>query len=148
MKFSIGATVVLAVVVTLSAAAMTATEAIEQRQEEMKGVYGAMKTFASIAKKEQPFDAEVVQAGAAKMADHLARAEDLFPEGSGAGDVQTWSKPEIWSDGSQFDELMKSTYEAAIEMQTVTDASAFPPALGKIGSGCKSCHNIYRMPKD
>ncbi len=69
---------------------MTATEAIKQRQKEMQGVYGSMKTFAAIAKKEQPFDAEVVQ-DAAKMAEHLAKAEELFPEGSAEGEVETWA---------------------------------------------------------
>ena len=32
-------------------------------------------------------------------------------------------------------------------MQSVTDAKAFPPALGKLGTGCKSCHDLYRIPK-
>jgi cytochrome c556 len=29
----------------------------------------------------------------------------------------------------------------------VTDAKDFPPALGKLGNGCKSCHDMYRLPK-
>lgn len=140
--------VAVALVVAFSVGAMTATEAIKQRQEEMEGVYSSMKTFAAIAKKEQPFDAEVVQDAAAKMADHLAKAQELFPEGSLEGEAQSWAKPEIWSEKEKFDEIFASTHQAAVDMQSVKSMEEFPPALGKIGSGCKSCHNLYRLPKD
>ena len=43
---------------------------------------------------------------------------------------------------------MASTQQAIVEMQSVTEAAAFGPALGKIGSGCKNCHKLYRLPKD
>jgi cytochrome c556 len=148
LKLRIWSAIAVALVVTVSAAAMTATETIKERQKQMEGVYGAMKIFAAIAKKEQPFDAEVVQAAGASMADHLAKAAELFPEGSAEGDTQTWAKPEIWTDREHFNELMVSTREAAVEMQSVTDATAFPPALGKIGMGCKGCHELYRLPKN
>jgi cytochrome c556 len=107
-----------------------------------------MGTFAAIAKKQQPFDAEVVKASAEKMAEHLANAAELFPEGSAEGDVQSWSKPEIWTDRERFDEIFESARLAAVEMQSVTEISAFMPALGKIGNGCKSCHELYRIPKE
>ena len=50
----------VAVVFTVSAAAMTATEAIKKRQKEMEGVREGMMTLAAIVKKEQPFDADVI----------------------------------------------------------------------------------------
>ena len=140
--------IAVAVVVAVSAAAMTGDEAIKQRQKAMEGVYGGMKTLGAIAKKEQPFDAGVVQASGATIADHLAEAVELFPEGSDQGEVQTWAKPEIWTDRGHFDELMKSTHTAAVDLQSVTEAEAFPPALGKLGNGCKSCHDMYRLPKN
>jgi cytochrome c556 len=106
-----------------------------------------MKTLGAIAKKEEPFDADVVRASAAKIADHLAQAAELFPAGSDLGEVQTWAKPEIWTDRGHFDELLESTRQAAVDLQSVTKADAFPPALGKLGNGCKSCHDLYRLPK-
>ena len=139
--------IAVALVVTISAAAMTATDAIKQRQEAMEGVRDGMMILGAIAKKQQPFDAEVVKASATKIADHLARATELFPEGSDTGDVQTWSKPEIWTDRGHFDEIFESAHKAAVELQSVTEAEAFPPALGKLGNGCKSCHDMYRVPK-
>ncbi len=134
--------------VAISAAAMTATEAIQQRQKAMEGVRDGMMALGAIAKKQQPFDAAVVQANATKIADHLMQASQLFPDGSAEGEVQTWAKAEIWSDRAQFEELMAGAHQAAVEMQSVTEAEAFPPALGKLGNGCKSCHDLYRLPKN
>ncbi|MCU0302518.1 MAG: cytochrome c [Thermoanaerobaculales bacterium] len=131
----------------VAVASMSATEAIKQRQLEMEGVRNGMAALGAIAKKEQPFTAEAVGTAAGKIADHLAAAAELFPEGSDAGDVQTWAKPEIWTDRAAFDELLESTRQAAVGLQGVTEPEAFGPALGKLGAGCKSCHDLYRLPK-
>lgn len=138
----------MAVLAAISATAMTGTEAIELRQEAMEGVKEAMGTLGAIAKKEQPFDAEVVQASAASIAEHLGQAAQLFPEGSDQGEVQTWAKPEIWTDREHFAESLEGARQAAVELESVTDAEAFLPALGKLGNGCKGCHDLYRLPKD
>jgi cytochrome c556 len=139
--------VAVAVAVTVSAAAITATEAIKQRQKAMEGVRDGMMALGAIAKKEQPFDVDVVGASAGKIADHLAQAAEFFPAGSDQGEVQTWAKSEIWTDRTHFDELFKSTQQAAVDLQSVTEAESFQPALGKLGNGCKSCHDLYRLPK-
>ena len=135
-------------VVAVSAAAMTATEAITQRQKAMEANRDAIMALGAIAKKAQPFDAEVVHANAAKIAEDLGKAAELFPEGSDQGDVQTWAKPEIWSEREQFDQLLQNARQAAIDLQSVTEEAAFAPALGKLGNGCKSCHDLYRLPKN
>jgi cytochrome c556 len=140
-------TMAVALAVAVGATAMTATEAIKQRQAEMEGVRDGMKILGAIAKKEQPFDAGVVQASAAKIAGHLEQSAALFPEGSDAGDVQTWAKPEIWTDRDNFDTILQNTHQAAVDLQSVTEAEAFPLALGTLGNGCKSCHDLYRQPK-
>jgi cytochrome c556 len=146
-KLRIWGTIGVALAVAVSAAAITATDAIKQRQKAMEGVRDGLMTLGAIAKKEQPFDAGVVKDSAAKIADHLAEAAELFPAGSDKGEVQTWSKPEIWTDRENFDEIFKTTVQAAVDMQSVSETEAFPPALGKLGSGCKSCHDLYRIPK-
>ena len=33
-------------------------------------------------------------------------------------------------------------------VESVTEESAFMPALGKLGNSCKSCHQDYRRPKN
>jgi cytochrome c556 len=139
--------IVVAIAVAFSVAALTATEAIRERQKAMEGIRDGMMALGAIAKKQQPFDAEVVKATAATIAAHLEQAAGLFPEGSDKGDVQTWAKPEIWSDRAQFDELFASSGQAAVALQGVTEAEAFPAALGALGNGCKSCHDLYRLPK-
>ncbi len=131
----------------VSAAAMTATEAIRERQQAMEAVGDAMKTLGAIAKQERPFDAEVVRASAATIASHLEQAAELFPEGSDSGDVQTWAKPEIWTDRAHFDEVLQRAQQAAVDLQAVSNEEAFLPALGALGNGCKSCHDPYRLPK-
>ncbi len=140
--------IAMVVMVAISAAAMSGTDAIKQRQKAMEAVRDGMMALGAIAKKEQPFDAGVVQASAATIADHLAKAAELFPEGSAEGEVQTWAKPEIWVDREHFDEILTSTHQAAVDLQSVTEAEAFPPALGKLGNGCKSCHDAFRLPKN
>lgn len=146
-RYQIWGTIAVVLAITVTAAAMTATEAIKQRQKEMEGVRDGMMALGAIAKKEQPFDAGVVKDNAAKIAGHLAQAAELFPAGSDEGEVQTWAKSEIWTDREHFDELFQSTHQAAVDLQSVTEAEAFPPALGKLGYGCKSCHDLYRLPK-
>jgi cytochrome c556 len=147
LKLRIWGTIAVALVITMTATAMTATDAIKQRQKLMEGIRDAMMNLGAIAKKEQPFDAVVVQANATIIADNLEQAAELFPEGSGVGDVQTWAKPEIWTDRAHFDELLENAHQSAVELQSVTEAEAFGPALGKLGNGCKSCHDMYRLPK-
>ena len=146
-KPRIWSAIAVAVGVTIAVAATTSTEAIKQRQKQMEGVRDEMMILGGIAKKAQPFDAEVVHASGAKIADHQAQTAELFPEGSDTGDVQTWAKAEIWTDRAQFDEILASSRQAAADLQSVTQAEDFPPALGKLGNGCKTCHDMYRLPK-
>ena len=143
-KTRVLAAAAMALLVTLSAAAMTATEAIEQRKKQMEGVRGGILVLSAIATKEQPCDADVVRSNAEKIAGHLEAAAKLFPEGSGTGDAETAAKPEIWTDRENFDKIMASSHQAAVELQSVTEQSAFPGALGNLGNTCKSCHDLYK----
>jgi len=142
IAIAVVALVLAAVGVTASAA-----DVISERQEAMEGVYDGMKNLAAIAKGEVPFDAEVVQKSAASMKDHLREASRLFPEGSDKGDVETWAMPEIWSNHADFVLKLEKAQVAAEAMMSVTEESAFRPAMGKLGNACKSCHTDYRRPK-
>ena len=138
---------VVAAVASITLAAVTATAAIKERQKAMEDIRQAMTVFGAIAKKEAPFDAEVVKASAETIANRLNTAADLFPDGSDKGDVETWAKPEIWSDRENFQKGLQAAAAAAVAMQSVTDEAAFGPALGALGNGCKTCHDAYRRPK-
>jgi len=137
----------VAAVASITLAAVTGTAAIKDRQKAMEDIAQAMMALGAIAQKQAPFDAEVVKANAETVADRLNTAADLFPDGSDKGDVETWAKPEIWSDREQFQEHLKTAAAAAVAMQSVTDEAAFGPALGALGNGCKTCHDAYRRPK-
>ncbi len=138
---------VVAAVASITLAAATGTQAIKERQEAMEGIGTAMKTLGAIAKQQTPFDADVVKASAETIANHLNTAADLFPEGSDAGDVETWAKAEIWSDHENFRKDFETAEAAAVAMQSVTEEAAFGPALGALGNACKTCHDTYRRPK-
>jgi len=134
-------------VATASMAASTSTNAIKDRQQAMEDIGGAMKNLAAIAKKDAPFDARVVKKNAETIAEALKKAADLFPEGSGTGDVETWAKPEIWSNREDFAKKREAAEAAAVALQSVSVETAFPPALGKLGDACKACHQAYRRPE-
>ncbi len=123
------------------------TAAIKARHEAMEAVGDAMGPLGAIAKGEAPFDAAVVEKNAGTIAENLKKAAALFPEGSDSGDVETWAKAEIWSNSADFELKMQTARSQAEALQAVTEEAAFRPALGKLGSSCKSCHQDYRRPK-
>ena len=124
------------------------TTVIKDRQEAMESIRDSMMALAAIAKKEAPFAAEVVKTNAANMTKQMEHAAKLFPEGTDQGEIETWAKPEIWSEPDGFAKAFEQTRAAAIAMQDVTEESEVGPALGKIGNGCKMCHDMYRRPKE
>jgi cytochrome c556 len=138
--------VVFSLVVTLSgaAAAVFAADAIHDRQEAMEAVGDSMKALGAIARGKAPFDAEAVKTNATIIADNLKKASELFPEGSGG--EKSKAKPEVWSDAAGFEKIMKEAHAAAVALQSVSEEEAFGPALGALGSSCKSCHDKYRQP--
>ncbi len=141
--------VVVSLVVALSvggmAAAVVAADAVHDRQQAMEAVGDAMKALGAIARGKAPFDAEVVKTNATTIADNLKKASELFPEGSGG--EKSKAKPEVWSDAAGFEKLMKEAHAAAVALQSVSEEEAFGPALGALGSSCKSCHEKYRLPE-
>jgi cytochrome c556 len=139
------ASLVVALSVGAAAGAVIAADAFQDRHMAMEAVGDAMKPLGAIAKKQAPFDAAVVKANATTIADHLKMASTLFPAGSGGG--ESLAKPEIWSDAAGFEKGMKDAHAAAVALQSVSDEAAYGPALGALGSSCKSCHDKYRLPK-
>jgi cytochrome c556 len=141
--------VVISLVAAMSLGAMAATvlaaDAIHDRQQAMEAVGDSMKSLAAIARGKAPFDAEVVKTSATTIADNLKKAAELFPEGSEG--EKSKAKPEVWSDAAGFEKIMKEAHAAAVALQSVSEEAAFGPALGTLGSNCKSCHDKYRQPE-
>lgn len=139
------ASLVVALSVAGAAVAVIAADAYQDRHMAMEAVGDAMKSLGAIAKKQAPFDAAVVKANATTIADHLKTAQTLFPAGSGGGESR--ARPEIWTDAAGFEKGMKEAQAAAVALQSVSNEAAYGPALGAVGSSCKSCHDKYRIPK-
>jgi cytochrome c556 len=139
------ASLVVALSVGGAAVAVIASDAFHDRHMAMEAVGDAMKPLGAIAKKQAPFDAAVVKANATTIADNLKKAHALFPAGSGGG--ESLAKPEIWTDAAGFEKGMKDAHAAAVALQSVSEEAAYGPALGALGSNCKSCHDKYRIPK-
>lgn len=133
--------------VSTAASGPTGSEAIKARQKAMEEVNGAFKPLVAIARKEAPFDAEAVRRNAGTIADQLKAAAGLFPAGSEKGDLQTWAKPEVFTDAAGFEAALKASLAAAGALQAVEKEEAFGPALKELGGSCKGCHEKYRLPK-
>jgi len=149
-KKNLGAVVFFVALVGVASVAVSgpeATAAIKARHEAMEEIGKSIGALAAIAKKEAPFEAAIVKENADRIAKLLEKSAGLFPEGSDKGDVETWAKAEIWSDPDGFKKSLEQCHAAAAEMASVTEEAAFGPALGKLGNGCKGCHDKYRRPK-
>lgn len=150
-RHALASTVVLALALGAAGAFVSGasgSDAIKARQDAMEDINRAMKALGAIAKKETSFDAAVVKRNAGTIADRLKKAETLFPAGSEKGDIETWAKPEIWSDAANFADFLKEAQAAAAALQAVSEEPAFRPALGKLGEACTNCHDMYRRPKN
>jgi cytochrome c556 len=138
------ASLVGAGIVVGASLAVVYADAYQDRHMLMEGINDAMKPLAAIAKKQAPFDAQVVKANATTVAENLKKAHGFFPPGSGG--AESLAKPEIWTDREGFDRQMKDAQAAAVALQSVKDEAAFLPALRTLGGSCKSCHDMYRLP--
>ena len=147
-KHALATALVAALAVAGASMATSSMGVIKDRQQAMEDVGGAMKNLAAIAKKEAPFDAAVVKKNAGTIAEALKQAADLFPEGSDTSDVETWARPEIWSDRADFMKKLETAEAEALALQSVSVETEFPTALGKLGDACKTCHQTYRRPKN
>jgi len=78
---------------------------------------------------------------AARLARLPADGRFLIEHPTGAAEVL------IETDAAGFEKGMKDAHSAAVALQSVSDEAAYGPALGALGSTCKSCHDKYRLPK-
>lgn len=148
LKTTIAKGLIAGAAIVALGASLALADAVEDRQAAMKAVGKAMGALAAIAKKEAPFDAAVVKENADIIAAKFEAAKTLFPDGSEKGAVETYAKPDIWSDRAGFDAALAKAHEAAVAMAAVTEESQFGAALGALGNGCKGCHEKFRRPKE
>jgi cytochrome c556 len=125
-----------------------ADDAIKARQGCMKGHGGVMGVAVPIMKGEKPFDAAALKA--AYDAEDAACADwaKWWGADTQKGEtVETYAKPEIWTDAAGFEAAGGAWYAAAQKMRGAADEASFKAAFPAVGDGCKGCHEKFRRPK-
>lgn len=145
-------TVVLAAVagvglaLSLTCAAASAGNPVQDRQATMKQVGQAMKEATAYTSAQTPFDAAKVKGLMDGVAADAKKLKGLYPAGSGA-DPKTSADPKIWENKADFDKRLTEMASLAVAAGKAKDAETFKPAFKAMGATCKSCHDVYRMKK-
>jgi cytochrome c556 len=148
LKMVTAGALVVGLGVTLAFA--SADDQIKARQAEMKANGKAMGAFVGIIKGETPYDAAVVKANIDAMlaAEAAAMAAKAWDADSQKGEtVETFAKPEAWTDAKGFGEAYGALVKARDAVAASTDEASFKAAFPALGAACKDCHEKYRRPK-
>lgn len=142
----------LRVVAAIAALAIGATvvmaqnaAVIDQRRAAMKAFGGAAKGPGAMNKGDAPFNAETVKASLKSIQDTAAKAKDLFPDDSKAGETDTLpaafeKKADLFA---RFDKIAADAKSAD---GAITDEASFKANWPKVVSNCGGCHKEYRKP--
>lgn len=134
-------------------AAMMGQEAVKARKEAMKSFSADMKEIQAFVKGGKGTTATVADK-AREIAATAKQLPDLFPKGTGRGDLsdkETRALPKIWSDWPGFENASTmlvveagklAEFAKAGDQGLIADQFA---TLGKVG--CGGCHKAYRGAK-
>ena len=141
----------LALVVAAGCASMgekklTATEAIDARQQLMKDQGKAWKNVQDNAKAGQ---IAAIVPDAEKLAATSKEIPKLFPEGS-LDPAKSAAKPEIWQKRADFDAAAKNLETWAVKLRDTAktgNADATNAVVKDFGrQACGTCHQPFRVP--
>ena len=127
-----------------------ADEMIQARQAQMKAQGKAIGALVAIIKGEAPYDAAVIKASMDAMkaaADTAMAANGWSADSLNGATIETWAKPEIWSDAEGFKAAYGALVKAEDGVAASTDEASFTAAFGELGGACKNCHEKFRRPK-
>jgi cytochrome c556 len=127
-----------------------ADDVIKARQNWMKERAKAMGPMVDIMKGEAPYDAAVVKASldAVNATWEAVKDIDLFAPDTAKGEtVETFAKPEIWSDPEGWKAAGDAMGKAFSDLAATTDEASFKAAFPAVGQACQSCHEKFRRPK-
>ena len=123
-------------------------DAVKGRQGCMKAHGASFGVFMPIMKGEKPFDKAAVAAAFAAEDAACADWDKFWAAGAEKGEtLETWAKPEIWSDRKGFEAAGGVWYNAAQAVKGAADEASFKSAIPGLGDGCKGCHEKFRRPK-
>jgi cytochrome c556 len=127
-------------------AVMAQSNPITERQQTMKGVGGATREGAAMAKGEAAFDAAKAQAIFKTYADAAKKMPTLFPDSSRTGG-ETTAAPKIWEDQAGFKAAFAKFETDATAGASVANLDGFRTAFGAATKNCGTCHEAYRIKK-
>ena len=117
--------------------------AVLERMNGMSAIAERVEVIGQMAKGITEFDQSAARSAAAEIARHASEAPDLFE--AREDDPKSEALPEIWENFDDFTakslELETIATELSVSIATPED---LPTALRKLGTNCKSCHQIYR----
>lgn len=148
LKAVAGSVVFLGLGVSLAHAA--ADDAIKGRQNCMKNGNGAMMgVMVPMMKGEKPYDAAMVKEALAKDAENCGGWAGWWGADTQKGEtLETWAKPEIWTDTAGFEAAGAAYVKALTEIGATMDEAGFKAAFPALGAACQGCHEKFRRPKE
>ncbi|MGQ0486510.1 MAG: c-type cytochrome [Hyphomicrobiales bacterium] len=126
-------------------------DSIRARQTFMKSRAEALGPLVAIMKGEATYDPAAVKASldTINAAWEAAKGADPFAPDSAKGDkVETWAKPEVWSDPEGFKAASEADEKAMAALAASTDEASFKAAFTALGNACGGCHEKFRRPKE
>jgi cytochrome c556 len=133
----------------MSWAHAAADDVIKERQACMKAQGGMMGVLVPMVKGEKPYDNAAAHEAMDKAGAACANWANFWSEDSMKGaSVETYAKPEIWSDKAGFEAAGGASYQALTALKATSDEAGFKAAFGPVGAACGGCHEKFRRPKD
>lgn len=119
---------------------------IEARQGLLMVVAQYFGPIVGMAKGQIPYDPELIEKNAGKVAELAPMITDLFARDTSDSGIISGAKAEIWTDYADFSAKAATTAERAqaLAAATASGQGAAMKAFGALGASCKSCHDSYR----
>lgn len=140
----------LAGAVAVAEAQTGAAQAINTRQEAMKGQGAAMRTLTPMVRGEQPFNQQAAVQAATTLNNTAKVIPSVFPQGSGTEAGKTDALPAVWQNFSDFQAKAKALEtESAklLQLAQAGDEAGFKAQFPAVGRSCGGCHETYRVKK-
>lgn len=149
VKAAVFAATILGLGFSATSAFAAADDIIKARQGCMKAHGASLEVMVPMMKGEKPYDNAAIQAAFAKEEQACADWDKWWGEDAQKGEtVETYAKPEIWSDPKGFADAGGKWFEAYKAVKASADEAAFKAAFPALGEGCKGCHDKFRRPKE
>ena len=116
---------------------------VKERMMLMKEMANNTKIIGQMLKKKTPFDANEAKLALERLSSLSLETAEAFE--INASDPKSEARPAIWDEFDEFtklsQDLAETTEVLAVSLGTINDLR---PALKRVSSGCKACHNKYR----